>query len=87
MKSAVIVISASGRAHDVSIEPGTTPRDVLSELGLGEDYVLSKDGGAHTFGDSENLYPEIVDGEKLSVTCRTDVGCDDGHLGLVSTSH
>lgn len=74
MKSAVIVIAGSGRSHDVTIEPGTTPEDIFRDLGIGEDFVLSKDNGAHVFGKAENIYPEVDDGEKLHAASRTDVG-------------
>lgn len=74
MKTAVIVIAGSGRSHDVTIEPGTTPEDIFRDLGIGEDFILSKDGGAHVFGNTENIYPDVDDGEKLHAASRTDVG-------------
>lgn len=74
MKTAVIVIAGSGRSHDVTIEPATTPEDIFRDLGIGENFVLSKDNGAHVFGHTENIYAEIKDGEKLHAASRTDVG-------------
>lgn len=74
MKSAVIVIAGSGRSHDVTIEPGTSPEDIFRDLGIGEDFVLSRDNGAHVFGATEKIYAEIKDGEKLHAASRTDVG-------------
>lgn len=81
MKQVVIVIAGSGRSHDVTIEPGTTPEDIFRDLGIGEDFVLSKDNGAHIFGISENIYPEVADGEKLHAASRTDVGRAVHHCG------
>ena len=73
MKNIVVIVAASGKHHDLQIEAGTTADDVLGQIGLSE-YVLSKDNGHHTFGGSENIYPEVEDGEKLHVASQTDVG-------------
>lgn len=73
MKNIVVIIAGSGQPHDLAIEPGTTARDILGKLGL-NGYVLSKDAGQHTFGENENIYPEVDDGEKLYAASKTDVG-------------
>jgi len=73
MKNAVIIVAGTGQHHDVQVEPGTTAGDVLSQVGL-NGYVLSKDNGAHVFGNTENIYPDIDDGEKLHAASKTDVG-------------
>lgn len=73
MKGIVVVLAGTGQAHDLSIQPGTSARDVLNQLGL-QGYVLSKDRGEHPFGESENIYTEVDDGEKLFAAAKTDVG-------------
>ncbi len=73
MKNVVIIVAGTGRHHDLSIEPGTTSRDILAEIGLA-GYRLSKDNGQHVFGDNENVYPLVEDGEKIHCSSKTDVG-------------
>ena len=73
MKAVVVIVAGSGQAHDLSIQPGTTASDILKQVGL-QGYVLSKDRGQHIFGEKENVYPEVDDGEKLFAASKTDVG-------------
>ena len=73
MKNIVVITAATGEHRDLTIEPGTTAGDILKELNL-SGYVLSKDSGNHVFGESENVYSEIDDGEKLHASAKTDVG-------------
>jgi hypothetical protein len=74
LKHVSIVVAGSNRGHqDVTIQPGTTPHDVLSQLGL-EGYLLSTKGATTYFGDDENLYPKVVDGDLLFATTEADVG-------------
>jgi hypothetical protein len=73
MKNIVVIIAGSGQHHDLTIEAGTTARDILQQVGL-QGYVLSKDAGQHTFGETENVYAAVDDGEKLHAAAKTDVG-------------
>lgn len=73
MKNIVVQMAGSDQYHDLTIEAGTTARDVLQQLGL-QGYVLSKDNGQHTFGDTENVYASVDDGEKMHAAAKTDVG-------------
>ena len=74
MKRATIVIAGTTRGpQDVTIQPGTTPHEVLSQLGL-NGYLLSTKGANTYFGDDENLYPKIVDGDLLYATSTAEVG-------------
>ncbi len=73
MKNVVVIVAGTGQMHDLTIQPGTSARDILTQLGL-QGYVLSKDRGQHPFGETENVYPEVDDGEKLYAAAKTDVG-------------
>lgn len=76
MKNVVIIVAGTGQHHDLTIAPGTTPRDILAQVGLTE-YRLSKDG--QVLGESENIYTLIDDGEKLHASAKTDVGISRTH--------
>ncbi len=73
MKNIVVIVAGSGQHHDLTIEAGTTARDILQQVGL-QGYVLSKDAGQHAFGETENVYAAVDDGEKLHAATKTDVG-------------
>jgi hypothetical protein len=74
MKRISVVIAGSTRgAQDLTIQPGTTSRDVMTQLGL-EGYLLSAKGGNTYFGDDENLYPQVLDGDLLYATSSAEVG-------------
>ena len=74
MKRIAVVVAGSTRGpQDVTIQPGTTSQEVLSQLGL-EGYLLSTKGGNTYFGDDENLYPKVVDGDLLYATTEAEVG-------------
>jgi len=73
MKSIVVINAATGDHRDLEIDPGTTAQDILKELGL-SGCVLSKDSGNKTFGETENIYANVDDGEKLHFASKTDVG-------------
>ena len=74
MKRLSIVVAGSTRGpQDVTIQPGTTAHEVLSQLGL-EGYLLSPKGAQTYFGDDENLYPKVVDGDLLYATTEAEVG-------------
>ena len=73
MKNIVVIIAGTGQAHDLTVQPGTTAGDILGQLSL-NGYNLAKDQGRHIFGETENIYPEVQDGEKLHAISKTDVG-------------
>lgn len=73
MKQVVVIVAGTGQHHDLTIEPGTTSRDVLHQIRL-DGYRLAKDNGQFVFGETENIYPQVADGEKLAATAKTDVG-------------
>jgi hypothetical protein len=74
MKRIAVVVAGSTRGpQDVTIQPGTTAHDVLSQLAL-EGYLLSTKAGTTYFGDDENLYPKVLDGDLLYATTEAEVG-------------
>ena len=72
-----IAIKAAGSEQppvDVELDPGTTAGEILRELGL-QGYLLSTGpNSSNFFGDSENVYPKVNDGDKLFATTRAEVG-------------
>ena len=59
---------------DTQLYPGTTVREVLGQHNL-QGYLLSTGPDARRFfGDDENLYPLVVDGDKLFATTKAEVG-------------
>ncbi len=73
MKSIVVIKAGTGENSDLSIDAGTTSSDILKELNL-TGFILSKDDGKYVFGDTENVYAGVDDGEKLHVSSKADVG-------------
>lgn len=71
MKNITIVPATGGDYKDLAIAPGTTPRDVKRQIGLSDDYVLTRGKGTEPIPDTENLYESVSDGTKLFAT--TDV--------------
>jgi len=71
MKRITIIPATGGAYSDLSIQPGTTPRDVKRQLGLADDYVLTRGRGTEPIPDDENLYETVSEGTKLFST--TDV--------------
>jgi hypothetical protein len=70
---AVKVAGSEGELIDVTIKPGTTASDVLTQLNL-EGYLLSTPNSRQFFGDDEVIYPLIEDGSKLYATTPAEVG-------------
>jgi len=73
MKNVLVTVAGSGDHHDLAIEPGTTAKEILKQTGL-LGYVLSKENGKYPFGETENVYTEVDDGEKLFAATKADVG-------------
>jgi hypothetical protein len=67
-----VLKAGSGKKAKAEIEPGTTARDVLELLGL-EGFSLGKADESSPFGADEEIYPRVVDGEKLHATPDTPV--------------
>ena len=72
MSKQITIIPATGGAYsDLSIEPGTTARDVKAQLNLATNFVLTRGRGTEAIQDDTNLYESVTDGTKLYAT--TDV--------------
>jgi hypothetical protein len=68
VKNITIVNATSGAYSDITIAPGTTPRDIKKQLGLPDSYVLTRGSGTEPIPDGENLYETVNDGAKLFAT-------------------
>jgi hypothetical protein len=75
MKNITIVPATGGAYSDITIAPGTTPRDVKKQLNLADNFVLTRGRGSEPIPDGENLYESVSDGTKLFAT--TDVQWGD----------
>ena len=73
MKKLSVVVAGSGRIHDLTIEPGTTCRDILQELHQ-PDFLLSKGPNEPFFAKAESVYDKVNDGQKLYASSPADVG-------------
>jgi hypothetical protein len=83
MKRITVVVAGTTRGpQDKTIQPGTTAHEVLTDLGL-EGYLLSPKGGTTYFGDDENLYPQVLDGDLLYATSSAEVGVPSFPAGKV----
>lgn len=74
MKNITIIPAAGGAYSDISIAPGTTPRDVKKQLNLADNFVLTRGKGTEPIPDDENLYETISDGTKLFSTTPVEWG-------------
>jgi hypothetical protein len=57
-------IAEAGTHHDLEIGPGATAREVRNQLNLGDRYLLSQ-RGKEPFGEDENIYGVVAEGEKI----------------------
>ena len=73
MKTVAINLPGSGSWKDMQIAPGTTARDVLTQVGLGADYCLVRWNSVNSFDDAGNLYQLVEDGEKLQAVTTSEV--------------
>lgn len=72
---AVIISGASGdNVKDVTLPPGATAGDVLQAIGLGEDFLLSREGSSQVFSREEDVYDAVPEGGKLRATPLAVVG-------------
>ena len=67
-----LAVVTGDTVNDVVIQPGTTTRDVLDQLGLPPRYMVSARDGL-PFGDSETLY-HLPDGGKVYASAPAVVG-------------
>jgi hypothetical protein len=81
-----VYVVANQNTYPVTLNPGMTTRDVLARLGLPAGFWLSGNDGAR-FGDDEDLYPAVHDGEKLQASPEAGVAHDTapgaGLVGLL----
>lgn len=71
---AVKPAGAEGVPIDITIKPGTTAGEILSQLNL-EGYLLSTGpNSTQFFGEDEVVYPLVRDGDKIYATTEAVVG-------------
>jgi hypothetical protein len=75
MKTIAIKVAGSAQEPiDVEIQPGTTARDILHQLGL-RGYLLSTGPTSDRFfGEDENVYSGLTDGDKIFASTKAEVG-------------
>jgi hypothetical protein len=75
MKRIAIKVAGSEQAPvDVEIDPGTCAGEILRQLNL-QGYLLSTGPNSTSFfGDTENVYARVQDGDKLFASTRAEVG-------------
>jgi len=73
MKTVAVNLPGTGKWSNVEIAPGATARDVLSQLGLGTDYRLCRWHDTVAFGERENIYTALADGEKVQAVSAAEV--------------
>ena len=72
-KNITVIPATGGRYSDLTIQPGTTPRDVKRQMGLDDSYMLTRGQGSETIPDDENLYETVAEGTKLYATTEATV--------------
>jgi hypothetical protein len=71
---AVKIAGSEGKPIDITIKPGTTANEILSQLNL-EGYLLSTGPNSRQFfGEDEVVYPLVGDGDKIYATTEAEVG-------------
>ena len=74
MKSVALTVPGTGRIVDLTVQPGTTAGDVLRSAKLPQEYWLSAEGNGSFFGQEEDIYPQIQDGQKVFAMTPVEVG-------------
>lgn len=77
MKKLSVVVAGTGQIKDIEIQPGTTAREILDQLGL-PDYLLSKGPNDPFFAAAETVYDKVADGEKIFASTKAEVGRASG---------
>ena len=67
-------VSGTREPETLVIVPGITTSEILSQLGLGVDFQLSKGTADTVLGQNEPVYPNIQDGDLLFASSRVDAG-------------
>jgi len=71
-KQISIVLAGSGdQLHEVEIQSGVTVRDLVDRLNLSGH--LSKYGDPAPFGENEEIFSRVQDGDKLILSPKTPV--------------
>ena len=68
-----VAVVAGDRIHDIIVRPGTTSHDIIRQLEIPSDFSLSKRDGVF-FGDSEDVYGQLREGEKVFASAPAIVG-------------
>lgn len=68
-----IAVVSGDQIYDVAIRPGTSAQEVITQLQLPGEFLLSRRDG-QPFGDSEPIYGMVRDGEKLFASPPAEVG-------------
>ncbi|MBX7255925.1 MAG: hypothetical protein K1Y02_06155 [Candidatus Hydrogenedentes bacterium] len=74
MKSISAVVAESGQIRDLTIMPGTTAEEIIREVGLPSNYLITRGRGQSPFGQDENVYEKINNGEKIFLSTPVEVG-------------
>jgi hypothetical protein len=77
MKRLSVVVAGTGQIKDIEIQPGTSARDILNQLGI-PDYLLSKGPNDPFFAAAESVYDKVADGEKVFASTKAEVGAARG---------
>lgn len=73
-KRITVVSAESGKHHDLMIQPGTSAREILNQLGLDDNFILTTGRGQEPFAAQENVFESIPDGAKLYASTPVEVG-------------
>jgi hypothetical protein len=76
MKNILIADAATGSHMQVTIHPGTTAGQVLSQAGFNQDFVLTRNRDGESIPMDENLYESVPDGAKVWASTPVDFGRD-----------
>jgi len=65
--------NAPSTANDITIQPGVTGRQAVTQIGLNEKYFLAKSDSTPIAMD-QDLFPQVSDHEKCFATTEATVG-------------
>ncbi len=80
-KIGIKFVGSNREAETISIEPGTTCRDILTSIGLGGSGFMLTDPTQPdaNFQASDNVYARVSDGDMLAATAMVDAGSEMSH--------
>ena len=58
------VVLGNNELADIVVKPGTEARDILAQLNLPKDFMLSRSDGK-PFAGRESIWPAVEDGDKI----------------------